>query len=589
MPKALNQDDSKAHSEDAPRRRSKAIQLVYDRPIPILCAVLLVGFGGVGWYAARLSDRLIQSNAINQASHTAEMLASFRTIYTSDVVSRLKPLGVDIRHDYESHDGAIPLPATLSIKLGEQIGALGTGLEASLYSPYPFPWRSSEGGLRDDFREVAWEQLNEDPSSPFYRFEDYKGKSSIRYATADRLRPECVDCHNTHPQTPRIGWKANDVRGVLEVVLPLDAIREEMNAGLRNSMGLLGIAALLGVGCLAVAISQMRSGSRLLREQIEGRTSALNQSEADKSELQQLRDDLEKQVEDRTAELTERAESEASLAALSSRLQEGLTTEQIAGVALASMIESTEAHSGALYVLESDARLHRLASHALPPEAESQNVLSVGSGSVGQAARDRKMSVRDPGSQDWSVTFGLGRTPPKSIVTSPLVANDTLSGVVELYLLTELVKTRRDWLTKAAEITATSLRLVESMSQENRNDQIRRILDTALDAVISIREDSTITRWNAQAEETLGYTAEEALGSKVTDLIIPERYREAHANGLARFLESRERTVIGQRVELSALHKDGRELPVEIAINLPIETESGLEFSAFIRDISDRK
>ncbi len=144
MPKALNQDDTKARNEDA-SPRVRIVQILYDRPIPILCAVLLVGFTVVGWYALRLSDRLIRSNAINHASRTAEMLASFRTIYTSDVVSRLKPQGVDIRHDYERHDGAIPLPATLSIKLGEQIGALGTGLEASLYSPYPFPWRSSGG------------------------------------------------------------------------------------------------------------------------------------------------------------------------------------------------------------------------------------------------------------------------------------------------------------------------------------------------------------------------------------------------------------------------------------------------------------
>ena len=102
MPDALSQKPANIPDgvgEDAPRPRSRALQLVYDRPIPILCAVLIVGFAGVGWYALRLADGLIQSNAINQASRTAQMLASFRTIDTSDVVSRLKSHGVDIRHD----------------------------------------------------------------------------------------------------------------------------------------------------------------------------------------------------------------------------------------------------------------------------------------------------------------------------------------------------------------------------------------------------------------------------------------------------------------------------------------------------------
>ena len=114
----------------------------------------------------------------------------------------------------------------------------------------------------------------------------------------------------------------------------------------------------------------------------------------------------------------------------------------------------------------------------------------------------------------------------------------------------------------------------------------RLIVETALDAVVTISADSTVTRWNAQAETTFGRSAEEA--SDLTELIIPEQHREAHRKGLARFLETGEGPVFDQRIEITALHKDGTEFPVELAIN-PVETGSGLEFSAFIRDITTRK
>jgi PAS domain S-box-containing protein len=116
----------------------------------------------------------------------------------------------------------------------------------------------------------------------------------------------------------------------------------------------------------------------------------------------------------------------------------------------------------------------------------------------------------------------------------------------------------------------------------------RLVLETALDAVITITPDSTIMRWNTQAEATFGHTSEEAVGSHLVDLIIPEQYRDAHNRGLEKFLETGEGPVLGQRIEITALHKGGHEFPIELAIN-PISTDGGFEFSAFIRDISERK
>ncbi len=372
------------------------------------------------------------------------------------------------------------------------------------------------------------------------------------------------------------------------MILPLDTIREEMDVGIRNTMVLLGIAVLLGIGCLAVAMGQMRSGARRLGEQVEVRTAALNQSETDKSELLQLRSHLERQVEERTAELSEKAESEASLAALSSRLQGGLTPKQIAHEAMAAIIESTEAPSGALYVLEGDGRLHRRAEHALPPEATAQNVFSLSSGSIGQAAKDRKMLIRDPGDQQWSITFGLGRTPPRSIVTCPLVANDSLAGVVELYLLTEFNGTQSQWLTKASQTVASALRLAQEGSEKDRADeQTRLILESTPDCMVITNDRGEIVFVNSVSEKTFGYDRNDLIGHPVTDLI-PERYHGSHGANVAGFVANPHVREMGAGLDLFALKNDGSEFPVQISLS-PVESDEGLLIVAAVRDISEMK
>jgi PAS domain S-box-containing protein len=114
------------------------------------------------------------------------------------------------------------------------------------------------------------------------------------------------------------------------------------------------------------------------------------------------------------------------------------------------------------------------------------------------------------------------------------------------------------------------------------------ILDAALDAVITIDDRGAITGWNPQAEKTFGWTLEEALGRPIDETIMPERYRQPHRAGLARYLASGEARVLNQRIELAALHRDGREFPVELAIT-PIRGGQTVTFSAFIRDVSEAK
>ncbi len=97
-----------------------------------------------------------------------------------------------------------------------------------------------------------------------------------------------------------------------------------------------------------------------------------------------------------------------------------------------------------------------------------------------------------------------------------------------------------------------------------------------------------IVTWNARAETTFGWRREEAVGRNLADTIIPPSLRDAHARGMRRFLETGEAPVVNRRLELTALHRDGREFPIEIAITA-MHLGQGVFFGAFLRDISERR
>ena len=117
---------------------------------------------------------------------------------------------------------------------------------------------------------------------------------------------------------------------------------------------------------------------------------------------------------------------------------------------------------------------------------------------------------------------------------------------------------------------------------------IRPILDTVLDAVVVMDRDGIVRAWNRHAETIFGWTAAEAVGRNLGDLIVPPALREAHHRGLARFNREGVARVLDQRLELTALRRDGSELPVELSITL-VSREGSEAFVGFVRDISERR
>ena len=117
----------------------------------------------------------------------------------------------------------------------------------------------------------------------------------------------------------------------------------------------------------------------------------------------------------------------------------------------------------------------------------------------------------------------------------------------------------------------------------------RRIVEMALDGFIGMDAAGVITDWNVQAEQIFGWPRQEAIGRLLSTTIIPVQHQEAHEKGLRRFLATGEGPVLNTRVEIAGCHRDGREIPIELAISPSLGQGGVYTFSAFVRDISARK
>lgn len=137
-----------------------------------------------------------------------------------------------------------------------------------------------------------------------------------------------------------------------------------------------------------------------------------------------------------------------------------------------------------------------------------------------------------------------------------------------------------------AEATATRMRMEESLRLHAT--RMKSLMETSLDAIIVMDSRGVILDWNVKAESMFGWQKDEAVGRAVAETIIPLQHREAHTRGLMRFLATGEGPVLNKRVDITALHRTGREFSVELAVTAS-SIKDQWQFTAFIMDTSERK
>jgi two-component system CheB/CheR fusion protein len=129
---------------------------------------------------------------------------------------------------------------------------------------------------------------------------------------------------------------------------------------------------------------------------------------------------------------------------------------------------------------------------------------------------------------------------------------------------------------------------VEQILPEWAETLNRAILESALDCIITIDASGHVREFNPAAERAFGFSRAEAVGAELAELIIPARMRERHRQGLAHYLKTGEGPLLGKRIEIEALRRDGSEILVELAIT-PFKINGNQFFTAYLRNITERR
>jgi serine/threonine protein kinase len=224
--------------------------------VGVLAAVSLLGALGL-WGLSSLSAEIVRSTARDGAAMKAAILEEVNTLYSAEISGRAKG-HITLAHDYAEQEGAIPLPATFLTLLGDRISANESGVRVRHFSDHAFSFRT-DGGPRDDFEREALDSLRAEPSKPYYRFDEVEGSSVLRFAAARIMKPSCVECHNSHPDSTKTDWKVGDVRGAMAITQPLENDIARTQRVLRGTFLVIGAVI---AGALALFVSYVARSRR---------------------------------------------------------------------------------------------------------------------------------------------------------------------------------------------------------------------------------------------------------------------------------------------------------------------------------------
>jgi PAS domain S-box-containing protein len=186
----------------------------------------------------------------------------------------------------------------------------------------------------------------------------------------------------------------------------------------------------------------------------------------------------------------------------------------------------------------------------------------------------------------------IRRNHVRSIYCNPLLKQGQLVGALYLEnrLATRVFTPPRismlKLLASQAAMSLDNIRLYGDLRE--REAKVRKLVEAALDAVLTIDGAEQITEWNTRAETIFGWRRDEVLGKRLSDLIIPARFKSEHREGLRRFLVTGDGPLLNRPIETMAVRRNGDEFPIELSVAAYRIGEAWF-FSGFIRDMTERK
>ncbi len=255
-----------------------------------LMALLILALGS---FVVLMSQHVAQEQAQETLERAllrqAQDIMKFRNFYASDIMVPAQSQGTRVSHDYKENPGTLPLPATMVIELGHFFNRQEMGSRMAYYSDLPFPWRAADRQL-DAFQKDAMLALRLNPEQAFVREEKRDGQTIVRLAVADRMQEACVRCHNSYPGSPFTQWKTGDVRGALEVSMPVMTTRSTTQNLINLTLGTLTLVAMLGLAlfwrALTTADKHLRMAQKLAAQHQESNV-ALRTEVAQRERMEQ--------------------------------------------------------------------------------------------------------------------------------------------------------------------------------------------------------------------------------------------------------------------------------------------------------------
>jgi len=499
---------------------------------------------GLLYFIERHMEEVEEQTQLSSARAIVNAVSFFQQFYTIEIIERLKNTDIKVSHQYKEIEGAIPLPASVAMELGNFIKKKSNNkLSFRMISDKPFPWRKDR--ILDDFEKAALSSIRSEDGS-FYQFEEHAAPKMLRYAQGVVMSKECIKCHISHKDTPETDWKVGDLRGLMVVSIPfVERTYNPFSINIddhNNHNDFINLVVVF-TGTIGIALSML--GIMAYRNwRSKERISSLLKAEAiQNAQLEKARQQAE--------------EDKMQICAILDTVFDAIITINSKGIIL-SLNPATER----IFGYQSDEMLGQNINMLMPEPYHSDH-----NEYMANFVRNSESNVIG------GIREVTGQRKDGSIMTLELSVN-----VLDM---------------PGQQIFTGSLREVTQRKRAeealiNSEKHLRATIEAALDCIITINEAGLIIEFNPAAETAFGFSRGDVLGKPVSQVIIPERYQAKHDSGLLRYLKTGQSKMLGKRRFVNAKRADGTEFQSELSI-ISVKSTQETFFVAYLRDITEQK
>jgi PAS domain S-box-containing protein len=304
-----------------------------------------------------------------------------------------------------------------------------------------------------------------------------------------------------------------------------------------------------------------------------------------------------KRLENELKALTDELRIRAALAELSAAISANLLRRgeisEVLRTCAATMATHLDAPRVRIWTFNSDENVLELQASVGPtgPFNETGSRVPLGTAVIGRIAQSRKPRLSNTPLQEGLVE-DLDVAEHQAIAAFagyPLLIEDRLVGAMSIHASQPFGQAMSDTIAAVANQIAAGIERKRAEETLRRAEERKAaIVQSSMDAIVTIDQDGRVLGFNPAAENTFGFTEAELLGRPIADFIIPAEYRQRHIDGLARLRDGKGSDILNRRLELTGLRKNGSSFPVEMTVTR-VTSEGASVYTAFMRDITDRR